>query len=305
MALPAAAGSDQAASDHEIAAMVLGDGGQRNDGLRVLVQPQLDLLTGRIASAEALSRWQHPRLGMLMPAQFVPAINRLGLDAAFFQKVALRVLDVLAAMRRAGVTVPVAINAPASTLSDVRCVDFLLGEVRRAELPPTMLRVELTEDQPMRDVDVLRASLLKLAQAGCEASLDDFGTGYASMKLLCALPLAEVKIDQYFVTRMRHSAATFEVLRAASELAARLGWRVVAEGVENLGDIPVLRAAGCRYGQGYALGRPMPADELIARLREQQGNGTPLRASADYASSWLEAYGEAAVLRRRTCSATE
>ena len=97
--------------------------------------------------------------------------------------------------------------------------------------------MELTEDQPIRELDVLRASLLKLEEAGCEVSLDDFGTGHASLKLLSAIPLSEVKIDQYFVTRMRRSAVAFEVLRTAAELATRMGWRVVAEGVENV-DIP-------------------------------------------------------------------
>ncbi|MNK34985.1 Phytochrome-like protein cph2 [compost metagenome] len=278
-------GPDPVVNDAEIAAMVTG-----RDGLRVLLQPQVDLLTGRIVSAEALARWQHPRLGTIMPAAFIPAVNRLGLDKALFERVCLRVIDALLTMRRAGVAVPVAINAPATTLSDQRSVEFLLDRVYAAELPPSLVRVELTEDQPIRDLDVLRASLLRLEDAGCEVSLDDFGTGYASLKLLSAIPLSEVKIDQYFVTRMRRSAVAFEVLRTAAELATRLGWRVVAEGVENVADIPALRAAGCRYGQGFSLGRPMPLDELMVRLRTQRDGGEPLSAPASYASSWIEAF---------------
>lgn len=275
-------------SDAEIAAMVAG-----KDGLRVLLQPQMDLLTGKIVSAEALARWQHPRLGMIMPGDFIPAINRMGLDAHFFERVCLRVIDKLLTMRRMGVAVPIAINAPASTLSNDRSVDFLLERIHAAELPASLVRVELTEDQPILELDVLRKSLLKLEEAGCEVSLDDFGTGYASLKLLSAIPLSEVKIDQYFVTRMRRSAVAFEVLRAAAELATRLGWRVVAEGVENVADIPALRAAGCRYGQGYALGRPMPLDALMVRLRGQRDGVEPLSASGHYASSWIEAFDNA------------
>ncbi|WP_286896399.1 MULTISPECIES: EAL domain-containing protein [Achromobacter] len=272
-------------SDAEITAMITG-----RDGLRVLLQPQVDLLTGRIVSAEALVRWQHPQLGIVMPADFIPAVNRLGLDGMLFERVCVRVIDALQTLRRVGVAVPLAINAPATTLSELRCVDFLLDRVRAAELPPSLVRVELTEDQPIHDLDVLRASLLRLEEAGCEVSLDDFGTGHASLKLLSALPLSEVKIDQYFVTRMRRSAVAFEVLRTAAELATRLGWRVVAEGVENVADIPALRAAGCRYGQGFSLGRPMPLDELILRLRTQRDGGEPLAAPAAYASSWLDAF---------------
>lgn len=272
-------------SDGEIAAMVSG-----KDGLRVLLQPQVDLLTGKIVSAEALARWQHPRLGLVMPADFIPAINRMGLDTQFFERVCLRVIDTLLTMRRMGVAVPIAINAPASTLSDDDAVNFLLNRIHAAELPASLVRVELTEDQPILELDVLRRSLLKLEEAGCEVSLDDFGTGYASLKLLSAIPLSEVKIDQYFVTRMRRSAVAFEVLRTAAELATRLGWRVVAEGVENVADIPALRAAGCRYGQGYALGRPMPLDALMLRLRSQRDGVEPLAASASYASSWIEAF---------------
>lgn len=272
-------------SDAEITAMIMG-----KEGLRVLLQPQVDLLTGRIVSAEALARWQHPRLGIVMPAEFIPAVNRLGLDKTLFERVCVRVIDSLLTLRRAGVAVPLAINAPATTLSDDRSVQFLLDRIRDAELPASLVRVELTEDQPIRDLDVLRASLLRLEDAGCEVSLDDFGTGHASLKLLSAIPLSEVKIDQYFVARMRRSAVAFEVLRTAAELATRLGWRVVAEGVENVADIPALRAAGCRYGQGFSLGRPMPLDELMVRLRTQRDGGEPLAAPATYASSWLDAF---------------
>lgn len=279
------ASSSSVVCDEDIAAMVAG-----KDGLRVLLQPQMDLLTGKIVSAEALARWQHPRLGLVMPADFIPAINRMGLDKQLFERVVLRVIDTLLTMRRSGVAVPIAINAPASTLSDETAVDFLLDRIRAAELPASLVRVELTEDQPILELDVLRRSLLRLEEAGCEVSLDDFGTGYASLKLLSAIPLSEVKIDQYFVTRMRRSAVAFEVLRAAAELATRLGWRVVAEGVENVADIPALRAAGCRYGQGYALGRPMPLDALMLRLRSQRDGVEPLSASASYASSWIEAF---------------
>lgn len=256
----------------------------------MLLQPQVDLLTGKIVSAEALARWQHPRLGVVMPAEFIPGVNRMGLDKQLFERVCLRVIDVLLTMRRMGVAVPVAINAPATTLSDERCVDFLLNRIQAAELPASLVRVELTEDQPIKELDVLRASLMKLEDAGCEVSLDDFGTGHASLKLLSAIPLSEVKIDQYFVTRMRRSAVAFEVLRTAAELATRMGWRVVAEGVENVADIPALRAAGCRYGQGFALGRPMVLDELMVRLRTQRDGIAPLAASASYASSWIEAF---------------
>ncbi|MBO9329332.1 response regulator [Achromobacter sp. HZ01] len=282
------ASTGSVASDDEIAALVNG-----KDGLRVLLQPQVDLLTGRIVSAEALARWHHPRLGIVMPGEFIPAINRLGLDRAFFERVSLRAIDMLLTLRRAGIAVPLAVNAPASTLSDERAVDFLLGRIHAAELPASLLRVELTEDQPIRELDVLRAALLKLENAGCEVSLDDFGTGHASLKLLSAIPLSEVKIDQYFVTRMRRSAVAFEVLRAAAELANRLGRRVVAEGVENVADIPALRAAGCRYGQGFALGRPMPLDELMMRLRTQRERGEALAAPIPYASTWLDAYDDA------------
>lgn len=279
------ASTSSVVSDDEVAAMITG-----KEGLRVLLQPQVDLLTGRIVSAEALARWQHPQLGVVMPAEFIPTVNRLGLDRILFERVAQRVIDMLQSMRRTGMAIPIAINAPASTLSDERAVEFLLERIHVAELPASLLRVELTEDQPIKELEALRATLERLEQAGCEVSLDDFGTGHASLKLLSAIPLSEVKIDQYFVTRMRRSAVAFEVLRTAAELATRMGWRVVAEGVENVADVPALRAAGCRYGQGYALGRPMPLDDLMMRLRVQRDRGEPLAAPASYASAWLDAF---------------
>lgn len=113
------ASTSSVVSDEEVAAMVTG-----KDGLRVLLQPQVDLMTGRIVSAEALARWQHPRLGIVMPAEFIPAINRMGMDKLLFERVCVRVIDILLTMRRAGIAVPIAINAPATTLSDERAVDF-------------------------------------------------------------------------------------------------------------------------------------------------------------------------------------
>ncbi|KAJ8135845.1 hypothetical protein OY671_010942, partial [Metschnikowia pulcherrima] len=143
---------------------------------------------------------------------------------------------------------------------------------------------------PIKESESLRATSERSEQAGCEVSSDDFGTGHASLKSSSAIPSSEVKIDQYFVTRMRRSAVAFEVSRTAAESATRMGWRVVAEGVENVADVPALRAAGCRYGQGYASGRPMPSDDSMMRSRVQRDRGEPSAAPASYASAWLDAF---------------
>ena len=111
MTLNQQAASGQVADDVEIAAMVAG-----KDGLRVLLQPQVDLLTGRIVSAEALARWQHPRLGTVMPADFIPSINRQGLDRKLFERVSVRVIEMLQTMRRAGWPFPLR-----STRRPARC----------------------------------------------------------------------------------------------------------------------------------------------------------------------------------------
>ncbi|MBC9904629.1 EAL domain-containing protein [Achromobacter xylosoxidans] len=253
-----AAAQCQQLGDHEVMLMAW-----RGNGLSVALQPQFNLLNGEMVAAECLARWKHPTMGDISPADFVPAVHRLGLDLFFFEQICRLAVDAAQALQEQGIDVPLAINASASTLVSHDAVDVLTGYAAAANIPMTRFRIELTEDQPITHLELLRKSLKKFAKAGCQVSMDDFGTGYASLQLLNALPIAELKIDGRFVRRIRRDRKAREITRLSVLLGERLGLRVIAEGIESAPDIALLQSMGCSHGQGYVLSPPVVLSEFI------------------------------------------
>ena len=239
------------------------------DGMSVVLQPQVDLGTGRTVAAEALSRWDHPTLGVIPAVDFVPAAHRLGLDQTLFNRVADCVVEVLAEMHAEGIAVPIAINASASTLCAPGLPDSLEQRVTRAGLPARLVKVELTEDEPVTDWLALSSALNLLRVRGFELAMDDFGAGIASMRLFSAMPFTELKIDRDFIVHMHREPASRAVVAAAIEMGRVLGRRVVAEGVEQERDILLLRELGCTLAQGYGISMPLAPADFIAFCRRQ------------------------------------
>jgi diguanylate cyclase (GGDEF)-like protein len=238
------------------------------DAVEVWFQPQADSRTGRVQAVEALVRWRHPVHGLLFPADFVPLAESTGL----IQKLTARVLDAAleqcAVWRRAGLDLRVSVNVSASDLLD-DLHDRVAAALDRHDLEPSAVVIEVTESAVLSDPTRAGAMLTRLARLGVGLSLDDFGTGFSSLQHLKTLPVTEIKIDRDFVTEM--TPADTAIVEAITQLAHRLGKRVVAEGVEDEITWRRLAAAGCELIQGYVLSRPLPADELEATLR----NGAP------------------------------
>ncbi|QKH36245.1 EAL domain-containing protein [Achromobacter pestifer] len=253
-----AAAQSQQLGDQEVMLMA-----QRGNGLSVVLQPQFNLLNGEMVAAECLARWKHPTRGDIGPAEFVPAVHRLGVDLLFFEQICRLAVAASQALRQQGIDVPLAINASASTLSSHEAVDVLARHAGAANIPLTRFRIELTEDQPVTCLTPLRKSLKKFASAGCQVSMDDFGTGYASLQLLNALPISELKIDGRFVRRIRRDRKAREITRLSVLLGERLGLRVIAEGIESAPDIALLQSMGCSHGQGYVLSPPIVLSEFL------------------------------------------
>ena len=247
----------------------LGRALRSGDGMSVVLQPQVDLGTGRTVAAEALSRWDHPTLGVIPAVDFVPAAHRLGLDQTLFNRVADCVVEVLAEMHAEGIAVPIAINASASTLCAPGLPDSLEQRVTRAGLPARLVKVELTEDEPVTDWLALSSALNLLRVRGFELAMDDFGAGIASMRLFSAMPFTELKIDRDFIVHMHREPASRAVVAAAIEMGRVLGRRVVAEGVEQERDILLLRELGCTLAQGYGISMPLAPADFIAFCRRQ------------------------------------
>jgi EAL domain-containing protein (putative c-di-GMP-specific phosphodiesterase class I) len=232
-------------------------------GMSVVLQPQMSLSTGQVVAAEALSRWDHPELGSISAADFVPAAHRLGMDRMLFLRVTDRVLEVLQTLHAEDIAVPIAINASSSTLCSRDLPAVLEKRVARAGLPARLVKVELTEDEPVNDWLALSSVLNLLRVRGFELAMDDFGAGIASMRLFSAMPFTELKIDRDFIVHMHREAASRAVVAAAIEMGRVLGRRVVAEGVEQERDLQLLRELGCGVAQGYGLSIPLEPDAFI------------------------------------------
>ncbi|WMD20228.1 EAL domain-containing protein [Achromobacter seleniivolatilans] len=236
------------------------------DGIRVVLQPQVDLGTGKILGAEALTRWRHPKVGDVPPSEFVQAISRLSMDPMLFHFVTERVLDVQAVLAAQGVSLRISVNASVSTLSIPGVALSLEERTLRRGISPNLITVEITEDETIKEKTALEQGLKRLRAAGFGVSMDDFGTGASTLERLTRLPFSELKIDQSFVKRLQSDPASHAVVTAAMGLGRALGLAVVAEGVETEEQARQLHTLGCRIGQGFGLGRPMEVGAFIGKV---------------------------------------
>ena len=232
------------------------------DELVLHYQPQLDLSTRRIQGVEALVRWQHPTRGLLPPGEFIAHAENTGLMKSLTEWVLRRAIEQSAAWRAEGLAVPVAVNISPRSLLDRDLPATVLRYLDEASLPAHLLELEITETaimtDPSRAADVLR----HLAALGLRVSIDDFGVGYTSLAYLKTLPVHALKIDQCFVAGMLHSDADLAIAETIINLGHKLGLEVLAEGIEDHLVLNRLTKLGCDSGQGYFIGRPMPADQL-------------------------------------------
>jgi diguanylate cyclase (GGDEF)-like protein len=241
----------------------------RNGNLRLYFQPKLDLATGEIYGAEALVRWQHPELGLLMPDSFVGAIEQAGSIAHLTRWVLREAVGRCATWRNQGVILSVAVNISVEDLTDEYLPYFLLELVQRHKLAPHMLTLEVTESAIMHNVQKSLAVVNCIHELGFRLSIDDFGTGHSALTQLKRLPVDELKIDKAFVTR-GDDAKDDAILRATIALAHQLELTVVAEGVEDDTAVARLASLGCEHAQGFGIGRPIPQEQFLAWLAERR-----------------------------------
>ena len=245
------------------------------EALELWFQPQADPRTGRVLAAEALVRWRHPVHGLLLPADFIPLAESTGLIHKLTSRVLDAALGQCAEWKRAGLHLRVSVNVSASDLlGDLD--ERVAAALDRHDLDPSAVVIEVTESAVHSDPARAREMLTRLQRLGVGLSLDDFGTGFSSLQHLKTLPVTEIKIDRSFVIDMTPDDAA--IVEATTQLAHRLGKRVVAEGVEDRSTWSRVAAAGCELIQGYALSRPVPADELEATLRSADAEPTPRAA---------------------------
>jgi diguanylate cyclase (GGDEF)-like protein/PAS domain S-box-containing protein len=231
-------------------------------------QPKVDLKTRRTIGVEALIRWKHPQHGLIQPDEFITLAEHTG----FIKQLTFWVLsDALRqwhVWHQSGIDLPVAVNLSARNLQDLQMPDQFTELLRVTDVPPSQLKLEITESAIMADPARAMEILKRLRALDIRFSIDDFGAGYSSLGYLKKLPVDEVKVDKSFVMAMAASPDDVVIVRSTIDLAHNLGLRVVAEGVESQETLDRLAAMGCDAAQGFYLSRPIPAEELTHWLTE-------------------------------------
>ena len=250
--------------------------------LTAFYQPIVRLSTGALSGFEALVRWRHPRRGLLMPDQFLPLCEEMGLMSALGSLMMREAASQLAVWRRnhrAAGELTVAVNLSTGEIDHPDLISNVVRILRETGLPPGALKLEVTEGDVMRDPDRAAIILRDLRQAGAALALDDFGTGFSSLSYLTRLPFDTLKIDRYFVRTMATDEGSAKIVSSVVKLGQDLDLEVVAEGVENAGMARQLLALGCDYGQGFGYAPALSAQEAEVYLNESYVDGAaPVKA---------------------------
>ena len=235
-------------------------------------QPKVSLITGEIRGFEALSRWRHPKRGLLLPAKFIPSINELGLQGDFMVAIVHRVIDDIQNMLALGLDPgQVSLNVPEVALATHSGRRDLENIVRANPEVAQHLTFEITEDVFIaRAADTIQASIATFRAQGVRISLDDFGTGFASFHHLRQLDFDELKIDTSFVGGLGNDATAEVLVRGFLNIASGLGVSVVAEGVETEDQRRDLINMGCMTAQGYLFSEAVPFAKATLLLEQQQ-----------------------------------
>ncbi|MGB5839660.1 MAG: EAL domain-containing protein [Brucella anthropi] len=230
--------------------------------IKVVYQPIVSAQSLRVVACEALARWEHPQLGFVPPAEFIPLAEEMGIitDITRFM-LAQACADCLSWGDRIGVSV----NLSAIDLKSNDIARDIANALQKSGLPAHRLEVEVTESAIISDRNKTSMVLQRLKNAGINIALDDFGTGYSSLSYLNTLPLTKVKVDRSFVRDITTDRRSLMLLRGVTQLSHELGLGVTVEGVETEEQLALIRvAAGADLVQGYLLGMPVPVEAISA-----------------------------------------
>lgn len=237
--------------------------------LTVAYQPIVDLADGSICGLEALARWRHHEEGDVSPARFVPLAEQSTMMVRLGDAILRMVCGQLDRWRAAGIDVPpVSVNISPRQIDQPDFAVSLQAMVRDADLPPSALRLEITETALMEAGAEPLNALIGLADLGFDVVLDDFGTGYSSLTHLKRLPVKGLKIDHAFVRDLSEDPHAMAIVDAVLTMAKGVGVDVVAEGVETRAQEDLLRSVGCPAAQGWLFSRPLPPERVEGLLRQ-------------------------------------
>ncbi len=235
-------------------------------------QPQIDLTSGAVIGAEALIRWNHPELGLVPPARFIPVAEESGLIVQIGDWVLLEACRQAVAWRNAGLPeMVIAVNISAVQFRHHNLENSVIQALADSGLNPACLELELTESILIHDIEMVLASVQRLKALGVKLSIDDFGTGYSSLSYLKRFNVDKLKIDQSFVRDMATDPNDAAIVRAIIRMAHSLNLKTIAEGVENERALSILQLQNCDEAQGYHFARPVPPNEFVQFVMSRIG----------------------------------
>jgi len=254
---------------------------------QVYYQPKFDVQqeTPTVASAEALVRWIHPKLGMISPGVFIPLFEENGLiqrlDYFVWCEAARQISDW---RRRFGAAMPVSVNVSRVDMYDPRIVDTLLQILKSNGLSTSDFLLEITESAYTQDSEQIIECVRRLRSLGFKVEMDDFGTGYSSLNMVSSLPVDALKLDIDFIRNAFSKGRNTRMIEVIIDIADYLDVPVIAEGIETEEQMIALREMGCDYEQGYYFSRPVPADEyerfIVEYCESQNGEELASRATS-------------------------
>ena len=231
--------------------------------LKLHYQPKVDLRRARLVGVEALVRWEHPDRGVLPPSEFIPFAEQTGVIREVTRWVIPEAMRQCGAWRAAGISLTFSINVSARDLLDRELSNVFEEAARKHDVPLDMVIAEITESALAEDPHRVQETMRELKHLGLRLSIDDYGTGYSSLAYIQRLQCDELKVDRTFVTHISGRDKDAAIVRSTIDLGHSLGLIVVAEGVENVEVLGVLRELGCDLGQGFGICRPLPPEKLM------------------------------------------
>lgn len=238
------------------------------DQMCLVYQPIVDSQSGLVDSLEVLVRWAHPRYGEISPEEFIPLAEKNNLIIPVTYWIVRTAMCEMKTLLNSNKLAKLSINLSARLLSDVTFPEKLLDEMRRCNVEPNKIELEITETGVIENLDSVVCLAEKLNCVGCSLSVDDFGTGYSSLARLIKLPISRIKLDKYFISEISDSKAARVIVEAIICIAGELGLGVVAEGVENESQVQLLKKLGCGYLQGFEVAEPQPVKKVTSSVQQ-------------------------------------
>ncbi len=234
-----------------------------NKEMYLAYHPIVNLKTMEIAGLEALSRWQHPTKGNIPPIDFISIIEQTQLIHPLLEWVLDNAIKKLEDFKEVGIKLPVSTNLSAKNFIDPLLYKKLTEAFQMKDFSCTQLIVEITETVLMDNIESTQVIVNRLMQAGIGVAIDDFGKGYSSLSYLSQLQIDYMKIDRYFISKIKDQS-THKIIKAAIDLAHQLGYKVIAEGIEDKATLKEVIKLGCDFAQGFYFCKPVHEDEIVA-----------------------------------------